>query len=84
MITRFANDVALRSYALTHERVDELRAAGLDDADVLDVVVTTALWSAAARLEVLTSCLPALDPGVENAAPERRPRRPLLAVQAAS
>ena len=74
----------MRSYTLTRERVDELRAAGLDDAEVLDVVVTTALWSAAARLEVLTGCLPALDPGDENAEPERRPRRPLLSVQAAS
>ena len=61
LITRFANDVALRSYTLTRERIDELRAAGLDDAEVLDVVATTALWSAAARLEVLTGCLPALD-----------------------
>jgi alkylhydroperoxidase family enzyme len=61
MITRFANDVALRSYTLTRDRIDELRAANLDDAQVLDVVVTTALWSAAARLEVLTGCLPALD-----------------------
>jgi alkylhydroperoxidase family enzyme len=61
LITRFANDVALRSYTLTRERVDELRAAGLDDAEVLDVVVTTALWCASARLEVLTGCLPALD-----------------------
>jgi hypothetical protein len=59
LITRFANDVALRSYTLTRERIDELRAAKLDDAEVLDVVVTTALWSAAARLEVLTGCLPA-------------------------
>jgi alkylhydroperoxidase family enzyme len=62
LIARFANDVALHSYRLTHERIEELRAAGLDDAEVLDVVVTTALWSAAARLEVLTGCLPALDP----------------------
>ena len=66
LITRFANDVASRSYTLTRERIDELRAANLDDAEVLDVVVTTALWSAAARLEVLTSCLPALDPSDEN------------------
>jgi alkylhydroperoxidase family enzyme len=58
LITRFANDVALRSYTLTRDRIDELRAANLDDAEVLDVVVITALWSAAARLEVLTSCLP--------------------------
>jgi alkylhydroperoxidase family enzyme len=61
LITRLANDVALRSYTLTRERIDELRAANLDDAEILDVVVTAALWSAAARLEVLTGCLPALD-----------------------
>ncbi|HEY7327750.1 MAG TPA: hypothetical protein VH592_08930 [Gemmataceae bacterium] len=67
LITRFANDVALRSYTLTRERIDELRAANLDDAEILDVVVTAALWSAAARLEVLTSSLPALDPSDENA-----------------
>ena len=73
LITQFASDVALRSYKLTRARIDELRAANLDDADVLDVVVTTALWSAAARLEVLTSCLPALDPKNENARQERRP-----------
>jgi alkylhydroperoxidase family enzyme len=73
LITRFANDVALRSYTLTRDRIDELRAANLDDAEVLDVVVTTALWSAAARLEVLTGCLPALDPRDENAKQGRRP-----------
>jgi alkylhydroperoxidase family enzyme len=55
LITRFANDVALRSYTLTRERIDELRVANLDDAEVLDVVTTTALWCAAARLEVLTA-----------------------------
>lgn len=67
LIMRFAKDVALRSYTLTHERIDELRAAGLNDADVLDVVVSAALWCAAARLEVLTSCLPALDLKDESA-----------------
>jgi alkylhydroperoxidase family enzyme len=67
LITRFADDVALRSYTLTRDRIDELRAANLDEADVLDIVVTAALWSATARLEVLTGCLPALDPRVENA-----------------
>jgi alkylhydroperoxidase family enzyme len=66
LIGRFAKDVALRSYALTRERVDELRAAGLDDAEVLDVVVSAALWGAAARIEVLTSCLPALEAGDEK------------------
>jgi alkylhydroperoxidase family enzyme len=67
LIARFANDVASRSYTLTRERIDELRAANLDDADVLDVVVTTALWSATARLEVLTGCLPAVAPKDEDA-----------------
>ena len=84
LIARFAKDVASRSYTVTRERVDELRAAGLDDADVLDVAVTAALWSAAARLEVLTGCLPALDPVVETVEQERYVARPLLAVPAAS
>jgi alkylhydroperoxidase family enzyme len=84
LIVRFANDVALHSYRITRERIDELRAANLDDADVLDVVVTAALWSAAARLEVLTGCLPALDLKDENARQEATPLRPLLAVEAAS
>jgi alkylhydroperoxidase family enzyme len=82
LITRFANDVALRSYTLTRDRIDELRAANLDDAEVLDVVVTTALWCAAARLEVLTGCLPALDHKAENARQEVIPPRSLLSVQA--
>ncbi|HEX5270768.1 MAG TPA: hypothetical protein VFW33_09790 [Gemmataceae bacterium] len=69
LIARFAKDVASRSYTLTPDRIAELRAAGLDDAEVLDVVVTAALWSATARLEVLTSCLPAVDPGAETAGP---------------
>lgn len=72
LILRFARDVALRSYTLTHERVNELRAVGLGDAEVLDVAVAAALWSAAARLEVLTGCLPALDPVDENPRPRRR------------
>ena len=84
LITRFARDVASRSYAVTRDRIDELRAANLDDAEVLDVVVTTALWCAAARLEVLTGCLPSLDLGDEDAEQGRRPLRPLLSVQASS
>jgi uncharacterized peroxidase-related enzyme len=83
LIMRFAGDVASRSYTLTQDRIDELRAAGLDDAEVLDVVAATALWSAAARLEVLTGCLPALDAGDEDAEQGRRPRS-LLTVQASS
>ncbi len=70
LIARLAKDVALRSYTLTRERIDELRAAGLDDAEVLDVVVIAALWSATARLEVLTGCLPVVDPGGEKVTQE--------------
>jgi alkylhydroperoxidase family enzyme len=84
LIARFASDVALRSYTLTRERVDELRAANLDDAEILDVVVTAALWSAAARLEVLTSSLPALEARNEEAKPRRRPPLSPLAVQASA
>jgi alkylhydroperoxidase family enzyme len=84
LIMRFASDVARRSYTITRDRIDELRAANLDDAKVLDVVVTTALWSAAARLEVLTSGLPDLDPRDEGAKQARRAHRSLLPVQAAS
>jgi alkylhydroperoxidase family enzyme len=62
LITRFADDIVWRSHTLTQERIAELRAANLDDAEVLDVVVTATLWSAAARLEVLTGCLPATLP----------------------
>lgn len=71
LITRFANDVALRSYKITRERIHELRAAGVDDAEVVDIVVTTALWSAAARLEVLTGCLPDVDSRDEDFEDER-------------
>lgn len=85
LITRFARDVALRSYTVTRERIDELRAAAnLDDTEVLDVVVTTALWSAAARLEVLTACLPAMDPGDEKVKPRRRPLARLSRIQGSS
>ncbi|MBX9625516.1 MAG: hypothetical protein K2X82_17045 [Gemmataceae bacterium] len=84
LVTRFAKDVASRSYTLTQERVDELRAAGLDDAEVLDVAVTAALWGAAARIEVLTGCLPALDPGGGDDKPEATPRRSLRQVPVAS
>jgi alkylhydroperoxidase family enzyme len=84
LITRFANDVALHSYKLTRERVDELRAAKLDDAEVLDVVVTTALWCAAARLEVLTGWLPALELKDENARLGATAPSALLSAQASS
>jgi hypothetical protein len=81
LITRFAIDVALRSYTITPERIDELRAANLDDAEILDVVVIAALWSAAARLEVLTDCLPALVPEErECQTPGEVPSRSLCSV----
>lgn len=81
LVTKFANDMALRSYTLTQERVDELRANGLDDAEVLDVVVSTALWGAAARLEVLTSCLPVPDAADEDTVPDAMLRCTLLEVR---
>jgi alkylhydroperoxidase family enzyme len=84
LIMRFAKDIATRSYTLTRERIDELRAAGLDDAEVLDVTVIASLWSAAARLEVLTSCLPALDPIEVAAGEEAMGPRPVLAVEASA
>jgi uncharacterized peroxidase-related enzyme len=84
LIARFAGDVATRSYRLTRERIDELRAAGLDDAEILDVVVTAALWSAAARLEVLTSALPDTEPQDEEARPRRRPTPLPLAIPASA
>lgn len=84
LITRFAKDVAVRSYTLTRERVDELRAAGLDDAEVLDIVVTTALWCAAARLEVLTGCLPVVELSEVNAKEERATLPTLWPVEASA
>jgi alkylhydroperoxidase family enzyme len=83
VVTQFAKDVALRSYTLTPERVEELRAAGLGDADILDIVVTAGLWSAAARLEVLTSCLPAMAPSEIDAEPDAIVS-PVLSVQAST
>jgi hypothetical protein len=84
LITRFANDVALRSYTLTRDRIDELRAANLDDAEVLDIVVATALWGAAARLEVLTGCLALLEPKGRKCETAGDAPRSLLSVQAYS
>lgn len=71
-IVRFAKDVAVRSYTLTSERVDELRSVGLNDAEVLDVVASAALWCAAARLEILTACLPAQITEGECEGPQRK------------
>ena len=84
LVMRFANDVAFRSFSLTRERIDELRAANLDDAEVLDVVVTAALWAAAARLEVLTGGLPAIDPREENAEQGATLARPISSAEAFS
>lgn len=84
LIARFARDVASRSYTITQERIDELRAAELDDAEILDMAVTTALWSAAARLEVLTGCLPDLEAEEVVVTQTLHHPRPLLAVSVAS
>lgn len=49
----FARDVTRRSWTITPERIDGLRAAGLDDGDVLDLVAGISLWNALGRLELL-------------------------------
>jgi alkylhydroperoxidase family enzyme len=61
VVLRFARDVTRCSYRITRERVDELRAWGLADEDVLDLVCATALWNAGGRLEVLLAGLPGAD-----------------------
>ena len=58
LVARLARDVTRRSWTITPERIGELRAAGLDDADVLDLVSGIALWNALGRLEVLLAGLP--------------------------
>jgi alkylhydroperoxidase family enzyme len=58
-VLRFAHDVTGRSDQITRGRVDELRALGLGDADVLDLVVLVAQWNAVGRLELLLDNLPA-------------------------
>jgi alkylhydroperoxidase family enzyme len=64
VIALFARDVTSRSHCITRKRVDELRACGLGDADVLDLVCSIAMWNACARLEILLpDAAPAVLPG---------------------
>jgi alkylhydroperoxidase family enzyme len=52
-ILRFARDITCCSDRIDRGRVDELRGCGLADDKILDVVILTALWNAASRLELL-------------------------------
>jgi alkylhydroperoxidase family enzyme len=60
-IRDFAHDITRWSYRITAERVDGLRACGLGDADILDLVSAIALWNASGRLQILLTGLPASD-----------------------
>ena len=62
VILRFARDVTRWSYRITRERIDELRACHLTDADILDLVSATAFWNASGRLEILVTGLPDGEP----------------------
>jgi alkylhydroperoxidase family enzyme len=55
IVEEFVRDVTRWSYRITNERVGELRANGMEDADILDLVCATALWNASARMEILLS-----------------------------
>ncbi len=70
VIPRFARQVTSRAYAVTRKRVDELRAAGLGDADILDLVSGIALWNAFVRLEILLAGFPNLGSAGRCASPE--------------
>jgi alkylhydroperoxidase family enzyme len=56
--TQFARDVTQRSYSITRQRIDELRAVGLTDERILDLVCGIGLWNAYGRLEILLGALP--------------------------
>jgi alkylhydroperoxidase family enzyme len=69
VLLRFARDVTCCSDRIGQERVDELRACGLDDAEVLDLVALVAHWNAVGRLELLLDNLPGpAAPAVEQEA----------------
>jgi alkylhydroperoxidase family enzyme len=55
---RFARDVSRHSYRITSERINELRACGLKDEEILDLVFNVALWNACGRLEILLTGIP--------------------------
>src|SRR5205807_1912135 len=74
-ILQMARDVSSRSYQITQERVDELRALGLTDGTILDLVCMAALWSASARLEILLECWSSSSESLSDQ-PRRRIRPP--------
>jgi alkylhydroperoxidase family enzyme len=52
-VLRFARDITCCSHDINRDRVDELRGCRLSDIEILDIVILTALWNAAGRLELL-------------------------------
>jgi alkylhydroperoxidase family enzyme len=76
LVAKFALDVTRRSWTITPERIAELRAAGLDDGNVLDLVSAIALWNALGRLELLLPRRPVVNDAPPWNGPERcgRPR----------
>jgi alkylhydroperoxidase family enzyme len=57
-VLRFAQDTTCCSERINRNRVDELRGCGFADAEILDLVILTALWNAASRLELLLRASP--------------------------
>jgi alkylhydroperoxidase family enzyme len=68
VVLRFARDVTCCSDRIGRERVEELRACGLGDAEVLDLVVLVAHWNAVGRLELLLDNLPSHSAPADGAA----------------
>jgi alkylhydroperoxidase family enzyme len=57
-VLRFARDITCYSEQINRNRVDELRGCGFTDVEILDLVILTALWNAAGRLEMLLRASP--------------------------
>jgi alkylhydroperoxidase family enzyme len=68
LVARFARAVARHSYQVGPEQIDELRAAGLDDGQILDLVTGIALWNALGRLERLFAGLPGTEESADGPA----------------
>ena len=57
-VLRFARDITCCSEQINRNRVEELRGCGFTDVEILDLVILTALWNAAGRLELLLRASP--------------------------
>jgi alkylhydroperoxidase family enzyme len=57
-VLRFARDITCCSEHINRNRVDELRGCDFTDVEILDLVILTALWNAAGRLELLLRTSP--------------------------